>query len=258
MLTQDQRDEFNEQGFIRLCGAFSATEAKAMEDLLWDALDRKHGVSRDDKSTWQIPLGAGLQKLRTHTVFRPIGGPMLQAALDDLIGSGRWETPRHWCSFLVSFPQLKGAKSRANFHTDFPYNIPATRVVGALVIAFLGSVPPDTGGTLVVEGSHKLVARFIEAKPHLKDLKMKVTRQALLASDPYLRALCCDWTERDWVAELPMTKHSVSGTLLRVIELTGQPGDVVVCHPWLLHSSSSNRGSKPRFMSVQRIRPSIS
>lgn len=254
MLTQEQLNDFNEQGFCRLSGAFCTVEAQAMEDLLWDVLGKKHGVARDDKSTWQIPLGAGLRSLQTHNVFKPIGGPTLRSALDDLIGAGVWAIPGHWGSLLVSFPQFPGAKSRANFHTDFPYTLPSTQVVGAVVFAFLSHVPANTGGTLVVAGSHKLVAKFIEAKPHLKKVKMKVTRQALLGSDPYLRALCGGWTEEDWVTGLPMEEHTVAGTRLQVTELTGDAGEVVVAHPWLLHSGSPNRGNKPRFMSVQRIR----
>ena len=154
----------------------------------------------------------------------------------------------------MSFPQVEGARSHANFHTDFPYTIPATPLAGALLLAFIGSVPPDTAGTLAVAGSHSLVTRFIEAKPHLKKAKMKVTRRAVLASDPYLKSLCCTWTEQDWVAELPSTEQAVSGIQLRVVELTGEPGDVVIGHPWLLHSPAPNRGNTPRFMSVQRIR----
>lgn len=33
-------------------------------------------------------------------------------------------------------------------------------------------------------------------------------------------------------------------------------GSVVVCHPWMLHSPSPNRGTKPRLMTVQRIHES--
>jgi len=36
--------------------------------------------------------------------------------------------------------------------------------------------------------------------------------------------------------------------------LTGEPGDVVIGHPGLLHSPSPHRGERPRFMRVQRLR----
>ena len=165
MLTPEQRSEFDERGFVRLRGVFSRTEAAAMEERLWVALNRKHGVYRDDPSSWEIPLGAGLQRLRTHSVFRPIGGPPVLGALDDLIGEGRWVEPKHWGQFLVSFPVREGGfnRSRAVWHTDFPYFLPADRVVGALVFSFVGEVPARTGGTLVLAGSPRVVGRFATA-----------------------------------------------------------------------------------------------
>lgn len=155
MLTPEQRSEFAERGFVRLHGAFSREEAAAMEQRVWDALQRRHGVCRDDPATWQIPLGTGLQGLRTHAVFRPIGGPALTGALDDLIGKGSWQEPKHWGQFLVSFPAPAGTcgVARAVWHTDFPYFLPADRVVGALVFSFVGEVPERSGGTLVIAGS---------------------------------------------------------------------------------------------------------
>lgn len=256
MLTHEQQSEFEQQGFVRLRGVFSRAEAAAMEDRLWTALHRKHGVSRDEVGSWTIPPASGLQPLRTHAVFQPIGGPALLDALDDLIGPGRWEKPKHWGQFLVSFPARAGAsRSRASWHTDFPYGLPADRVIGALVLSFLSEVPPRTGGTLAVAGSHRLVARFLDARPGLRAARMKVARRALLESDPWLKSLCCGWSGEDWVAALPTAEHEIGDIPLRVVELTGEPGDVVVGHPWLLHSPSPNRGERPRFMRVQRIRP---
>jgi ectoine hydroxylase-related dioxygenase (phytanoyl-CoA dioxygenase family) len=35
---------------------------------------------------------------------------------------------------------------------------------------------------------------------------------------------------------------------VRVVELTGAPGDVVLWHPSLFHAASSNASDRPRFM----------
>ena len=48
---------------------------------------------------------------------------------------------------------------------------------------------------------------------------------------------------------------------MRVVELTGEAGDVVIGHPWLLHAGAPNCGAAPRLMRVQRVRlaaPAIS
>jgi hypothetical protein len=255
MASRLRRDEFDAQGFVRLRGVFSRADAAAMEDRIWRALGRRHGISPDDPGSWEMPLGSGLQPLRTHPVFDPIGGPSLRGTLDELLGAGRWAVPRHWGQLLVSFPVTAGSSpSRASWHTDFPYSIPPDPVVGALVISFLAEVRTGQGGTLVLAGSHQLVKRLLEARPRLRRARMKVARQALLRSDPWLASLCREWTVDDWAARLPRDEHAVEGVPVRVVELEGEPGDVVVGHPWLVHSPSPNRGDRPRFMRVQRIR----
>jgi hypothetical protein len=131
--------------------------------------------------------------------------------------------------------------------------LPSDHLCGALVISYIAAVPARSGGTLVVEGSPALIAGFLDSKPHLRTARMKVTRRALLQSDPWLRSLCFDWTNEDWTALLPEGEHLVGGVATRVGELTGEPGDVVIGHPWLLHTPAPNHGQRPRFMRVQRV-----
>jgi hypothetical protein len=47
--------------------------------------------------------------------------------------------------------------------------------------------------------------------------------------------------------------HDAGGIPVRVAELTGQPGDVVLTHPWVLHSWSCNTGSSPRMMLTKNL-----
>jgi len=48
-------------------------------------------------------------------------------------------------------------------------------------------------------------------------------------------------------------EHSVAGVPVEIVELSGEAGDVVIGHPWLLHRGAPNRGERPRFMRVQRV-----
>jgi hypothetical protein len=43
----------------------------------------------------------------------------------------------------------------------------------------------------------------------------------------------------------------VEGVPLRVVELTGEPGDMVFCHPATVHCVAPNRGARPRFMRIK-------
>ena len=256
MLSLEQHQEFNERGFVRLRGAFSPAEAARMEDRLWNALGHKHGVCRDDRATWQIPLGAGLQRMRTERVFDAIGGPALVGALDDLVGAERWAPPKHWGQWLVTFPTDGEAWSVPTriWHTDFPYWMPTDRVAGVLVFSFLTEVPVRCGATLAIAGSPRLIRRFIEARPKLRQAKMKVARHALFASDPWLKALVSKDDPTGRVERFMTAGHAIEDIPVQVAELTGEPGDVILGHPWLLHCGAPNRGDQPRFMRVQRIR----
>ena len=44
----------------------------------------------------------------------------------------------------------------------------------------------------------------------------------------------------------------VEGVPLRVVELTGEPGDMVFCHPLMVHCAAPNRGARPRFMRIKQ------
>jgi ectoine hydroxylase-related dioxygenase (phytanoyl-CoA dioxygenase family) len=44
----------------------------------------------------------------------------------------------------------------------------------------------------------------------------------------------------------------VEGVPLRVVELTGEPGDMVFCHPVMVHCRTQNRGARPRFMRIKQ------
>lgn len=258
MLTREQRAEFRERGFLRLREVFSHAEAASMEERLWMSLARRFGVHPDDPGSWVVPLGTGLRSVRTHAVFRPNDGPVLHEALDDLIGKGRWEVPKHWGQFLVNFPASERAiaRSRSLWHTDFPYSMSAERVDGALVFTFVGDVPPRAGGTLVMAGSPARVARFVGEHPRVRKERMKVARRALLASDPWLASLGA-LAGPGWPEKAVGARHCGRGESLEVVELSGKPGEVVIGHPWLLHTPSPNRGDRPRFMRVQRVRAAV-
>jgi hypothetical protein len=43
----------------------------------------------------------------------------------------------------------------------------------------------------------------------------------------------------------------VQGVPLRVVALTGEPGDMVFCHPAMVHCVAPNRGAWPRFMRIK-------
>ncbi len=255
MLTADQHESFDQRGWCRLTTVFPTDQAHLMVDRIWDTLERQHGVRRDARETWHITQATGLQALRRESIFQSIGSADACAALDDLLGTGRWRRPTHWGQFLVSFPTADGdwTVPHETWHTDSDYLAPRHQLSGTLMFSFLSEVRPHGGGTAVIEGSHRLVSRFVAGQKPDALTPMKKARKAFLRSDPWLCALTAGGDAADRVAGFMERNHEIEGISVRVAELTGRPGDIVLAHPWLVHAPAANRGDQPRIMCIQRI-----
>jgi hypothetical protein len=246
MLSESQRSEFVQRGLVRLAGAFAAAEAIAMCDRIWSVLAKRDGVMRGDPATWSAAQPCHFQVLRRAGVFEPVASPAVVTALDDLLGQGEWLRPRHWCQALVTFPR-DGAwhVPPGPWHVDWPARAAATRLFAVKLLAFLSSVRSQGGGTLVVAGSHRLVERLVASG---RGGGSASVRKRLLAADPWLRELASREATAQRDARLMDEGTSIDGVELRVLELTGEPGDVVLFHPWLLHAPAPNCATTPRLM----------
>jgi hypothetical protein len=253
MLTTEQRQAFAELGFVRIPGAFSRAQAQAMEDQLWTILGEKAGVSRTDPTTWPVAGVTGLQPFKKLPVFDAIGSQTTLAVIDDLLGKGRWKPPKEWGQFLVTFPSQEPWTVPDGWHTDFDFRTPLEPLSGLLIFSFLADVAPQGGGTVVLNGSHRLISRFVAAQPAETLATMKRNRTAFLRTNPWLQELAADQSAPDRVARFMTTPHIIDGVPLHVSELSGQAGDIVLGHPLLLHSTAPNSGQWPRFMRIQRI-----
>ncbi|MEY2569259.1 MAG: hypothetical protein QOE35_3788 [Actinomycetota bacterium] len=250
-LSIEQHDQFARDGFVRIPGAFD--EAVAMEDRMWAFLARR-GVLRDDPATWPIGEARHLQKLLDDPVFMPIGGPVTTAVADDLLGVGRWGRPNHWGEFLVTFPYPERRwMVPPLWHTDADYVDPLEPLRGLMVFSFLNDVAPRGGATLVVAGSHRLVARFASNRPGIAEEASAASGKAFYRSHPWLQSLLgSDDDPRSY--DHLFAEADIDGLPARVVELTAQAGDVVVAHPLLAHTVSPNCGAQPRFMRITRLR----
>jgi ectoine hydroxylase-related dioxygenase (phytanoyl-CoA dioxygenase family) len=57
----------------------------------------------------------------------------------------------------------------------------------------------------------------------------------------------------DRIAAFMEAGTEIDGVPVRVVELTGEPGDMVFCHPTIVHCASPNHGAQPRFMRIAQI-----
>jgi phytanoyl-CoA dioxygenase PhyH len=226
-LERPQVERFIEEGFLRLEQAFPRQLAEECREILW----RDTGCDPRDPTTWTSPV----IRLGDHAEapFREAANtPPLHAAFDQLVGPGRWTPRMSLGTFPIRFPH-PGDPGDAGWHADAGYvaedgslRLTVTSRGRALLMLFLFSVVGvDDAPTRVRVGSHLDVPRLL--KP---------------AGDTGLTFL-----------ELA---EKLDRTARRPVALAiGEPGDVYICHPFLVHAAQPHRGSAPRFMAQPPLYP---
>jgi hypothetical protein len=267
VLSADQVDQFITCGYTKVEQAFPAHQALAAQDFLWGKLDT-HGIKRDDESTWPKSLFI-MKEGYDDPVFLACRTDRFLNAIEDLLGAGRWnrEQGELWGWWPVNF----------SIGADVPWDVPAhgwhwdgihfkhavdAPNQGLLPLCMFSETRPGGGGTLVVEGSHHVVARFLNQHPQGIEIGEAIGQ--VNATHPWMHDLTDAKQPAQTLApgEVPprvrrlMHQATVDagGTALRVVETTANPGDLYLCHPFLYHCSSPNHSGRPRFM-CNRITP---
>jgi hypothetical protein len=250
VLTAEQLRAFHDDGFVALSGAVATADVDRMRERIWRRLEHK-GAVRNDPSTWRAEQTFGLRTARRGDPD-PHDSSVFTGALDDVFGAGVWRAPAHWGQVLVTFPM--GAPwdlPHRPWHLDHRYDQPPDIIWGANVFLFVDVVEPRGGGTLVVRGSPQHVRRFTQAvRPAVRTQKQ--WRTGFDASIPWFRALS-DPNDRERRVDRFLSVTDLDGVPTQVVELTGQPGDVVLCHPWLVHNGGPNANTRPRMMRASRV-----
>jgi len=232
---------FEENGWVRLTGAF---DPSGMAEAMWSALG-EHGMLPDDPTTWKQAPGAGvaekwLTKFGKSGAFAGVANNAVDAALDELLGDGWTEETGGWGRPLVTFPTGGDWDVGTDgWHLDMPPANPPLPVVR--MFAYLDEVRGHGGGTLVIEGSHRLATAY-------PALRSRAVRDRLSEEHPWFREV---WRPADRERRLPMLMDEgadVRGVRVRVVELTGMPGDVVLWHPSLFHAAAPNASGRTRIM----------
>ena len=251
MLTEQQCADFDRNGILKLEGAFSDDDAVVMRDAFWHEMSSRYGVRGDDPSTWDLHPPNGLKSTKKSRAFDPILGPVLRGALDDLFGAGSWQEPKHMGQVLVTMPNATEWRvPHKIWHSDFEATHTGKRLFALKWWTFFDVVEPGQAGTPQLAGSHNLFARYLQM---CEDREYKRARDSFLRSHEWLRGLIKDDGSPDRNERL-MTEAQVDGLPVRVVELTGRPGDVFLTHPWVFHSIAVNARSTPRMMRSGAIR----
>jgi len=238
--------DFATMGIIKCESVFSARDAARMGDVLWNELERRYGLERDDPSSWDRHPPYGLKSTKKSAAFAPILGPKLCALLDDLFAPDGWTPPKSFGNVLVTMPDAAEWRvPHRLWHSDFLPTLPTHALAAVKVWALCADVERGGGGTPQLAGSHVAFARYLA---HSQETDYKRAKFGFLRSHPALRQLTHDDADADRNDALMRKGIDIDGTVLRVIECTGAAGDVYVTHPWVFHTIATNASRRPRFM----------
>lgn len=253
MLTEAERQVFERDGILRIPGAFEPRAAARMVDVMWNELRGRHGIDRDDRSTWDRHEPTGMKSSKKSRAFDPILSPVVAEVLDDLLGVGWWDRPRTFGNVLITMPNAAEWRvPHRVWHSDFEATAPVDSLFAVKLWALCSEVESGGGGTPQLAGSHRLFARYLEAA--CPDRSYKPAKEGFLRSHRWLKELTSDRGEPDRNARFLGVEVDIDGLPARVIETVGAPGDVYVTHAWVFHSIATNAAATPRFMRSVGIR----
>lgn len=255
--------ELARDGVMRLRGVIDAAALAAMRARVWRVLATR-GIDRDDRATWRaggaLPLvemagalrpGAGtddvLWEIGRDAVFAALGPTVERAIATALDAHTMWTSVDAPSGGLAApnLPGPEGARWRvphAAWHVDEPTMRGQAHAWGLLAFVCLDDVSAGGGATVAIAGSHRrLLALADELAPAHGVLTTDEALRALVPRDPWFAALVTDALDG---REATLARPHDDG--LRVVELTGAAGDVVLMDPRCLHTVSANVSDRAR------------
>ena len=220
MLNPAQIASFEQDGYIALRGAVAPRLADECAAQIWEAT----GYDRYDISSWAEPV-VRLWGFATEPFVQAANAPALVTAFDQLVGVNAWIPRASLGTIPVRFPHRvapgdDGWHIEASFSDDNGPRVDLGSRGRALLMLFLFSeVSDDDAPTRIRRGSHLDVPAHLASAPN---------------------------QEMDW---MNICEVAVEASADRAVDLaTGQPGDVFLCHPFLVHGAQPHRGTRPRLM----------
>lgn len=253
MLTEQQRDEFHRFGILRVPGAIPSRAANAMCDSVWEMLARRYKIGRDDPETWEAQRIMGTKERPDAITFAQIVNPALRSMLNQLLAPAEWECDPHWGSLLVSFPGGWPAAPNGwdvphqGWHLDAPVVRSLPELYGVRIFTCLAELAPQGGATLAVAGSPRLAQELATARGIAK-MRSANVRKALMDRYSWMKELCSFDLAIDRVQRFMKTAAILEDVEVRVVEMTGEPGDVFLVHPLMMHAGSPNCSALPRMV----------
>ncbi|MBW3624000.1 MAG: phytanoyl-CoA dioxygenase family protein [Armatimonadetes bacterium] len=210
-LTDEQRNSYEENGYLLVSGLIPEAVAEAAEAAMWRCI----GADPNDPETWNVS--------KNHQVF---DSPELVAcytlefirAAETLAGEEGFKPPAK--AYAINVFPTDAEWTRPGPHIDhaikdhghktFP------RAFRVATMTFLNDVPPYGGGTVVWPGGHRQLEALAKSDPETYEMMYDLNRA---------------WDKID---------------LDDPVELTPKRGDVLFYHYLCPHAGSKNVSDRPR------------
>ena len=242
-LDSTQLEELHGRGWTRVPAFLDPTTVGQVEDAMWAFLGRR-GIDRHDPTTWpdRVPK---LQPLRRGSTFDPWLTPQLEAITSQLLGADNWHTFGGRPAALITMPTAGPWRvPHKVWHLDLPARGHTDRLDAVRIFGLGTDVAAHGGATIVVEGSPTLVRRMVEAADGNAGSSSDA-RKALARRYPFFTTLGQPGgPDRDRAL---LAGETIDGVEVRVAEVTGAAGDLIVMDPWMVHNLNMNTSATPRF-----------
>lgn len=234
-LTDQQREQFVRDGFVKIEAAFSTEIAQEASAILWQETD----CDPDDPRTWTRPV-VRIADCAQEPFRKAANTEVLHAAFDDLVGENRWVPRESIGGFVIRFPHPDdpgdtGWHVDASFPPDrstdtyFDWRVNLRSQGRALLMLFLFSdVTEQDAPTRIRLGSHLTVARLLAPAGEDGMSMIELSKLADRQTEGMPEALA-----------------------------TGPARTVYLCHPFLVHAGQAHHGSAPRFLGQPPLYPRV-
>ncbi len=234
-LTNQQREQFVRDGFVKIEAAFPAEIAQEASAILW----QETGCDPEDACTWTRPV-VRLGDCAQEPFRRAANTPVLHAAFDGLVGAGRWVPRESLGGIVIRFPHPDDPgdtgwhidasfppAGRAESYFDWRINIRSKGRV-LLMLFLFSDVTEQDAPTRIRVGSHLVVARLLGPAEEAGMSMIEISKLADRETEGINEALA-----------------------------TGPAGTVYLCHPFLVHAGQAHHGSMPRFLGQPPLYPRV-
>jgi ectoine hydroxylase-related dioxygenase (phytanoyl-CoA dioxygenase family) len=244
-------ETFRRDGMLRFDGLLSAEGVASAREVV---LQRFEKLGRWREGAWHIAEkpewpSAGIKPARDighrHPEIEALATEPAVMALVSELTDGRTldQTIHPGSQVLASLPNAGPWILPDSWHIDCP-RLPSGRSPGVQIFTFLEPVEPRGGATLAMAGSHRLFdnGRAMKTKDIVRGLR----------GEPFFARLAADrFSLGDPGTPLPF--GAVGDVPLKVVELTGKPGDAWLVDLRVLHAGAPNAAEWPRIMVTRRF-----